>query len=165
MAKLSKELNLSGMVNSWSWRSDFRNMINNDFGPGINLEERINQKERLLERPTRSGFIPKRTFHARSDSYLHDIFFEHLDWGIFNYQICQDELVEISGNSLGALFALVRGDVRVPEIPDELMTDQAKDKRVEWLESRMSQETQETVTRYCQLFAEDYDYDFGGELQ
>ena len=80
-----------------------------------------------------------------------------------NYLICRDELVEISSNSLGALLALVRGDVRLPEIPGELMTEQAKDKRVEWLENRMSDETQEIVDRYRALFAKDYDHDFGGE--
>ena len=49
VTKLSKELNLSGMVNSWSWNSDFRSMINNDFGPGIELEKRINQKSRRFK--------------------------------------------------------------------------------------------------------------------
>lgn len=163
VTKLSKELDISGIVNSWG--ADVQNMINSEFGPEINLEERIIQKERLIERPGKSGFIPKRIFGAKSVSYLRDIFFEHLDWGIFNYQICQDELVEISGNSLGALFALVRGDVRLPEIPKELMTEQAKSKRIEWLESKMSSETQEMVARYRELFAKDYDHDFGGELQ
>ena len=161
LTRLSKELDLSGNINSWG--DDVQNMINSEFGPGINLKERISQKERQLEIPTNSGFMLKSTFHPKSDSYLRDIFFEHLDWGVMNYMICRDELVEISGDSLGALFALVRGDVRLPEIPGELMGEQAKGKRAEWLESRMSDETQEIVDRYRQLFAEDYDHEFGGD--
>lgn len=161
LTRLSKELDLSGIINSWG--DDVQNMINSEFGPGINLKERISQKERQLERPTKSGFVPKRIFMPESDRYLHDIFCEHLDWGVSNYLVCKDELVEISGNSLGALFALVRGDVRVPEIPGELMGEQAEGKRAEWLESRMSDETQEIVDRYRQLFAEDYDHGFGGD--
>ena len=163
VTRFSKELDLSGIINSWG--HEVQDMINSEFGPGINLIERINQKQRQLERPTKSGFIPiPDRYRPKSDDFLRDIFFEFLDGEIiFNYLICQDELVEISGNSLGALLALVRGDVRLPEIPGELMTEQAKDKRVEWLESRMSDETQEIVDRYRALFAEDYNHEFGGE--
>ena len=159
--KLSKELDLSGIINSWG--SEVQDMINSEFGLGINLSERVNQKLRQLESPAKSGFVPIPSYSPKSDDFLRDIFFEFLDGEIiFNYLICQDELVEISGNSLGALLALVRGDVRLPEIPGELMTEQAKDKRVEWLESRISDETQEIVDRYRALFAEDYDHEFGG---
>ena len=162
VTKLSKELDLSGIINSWGHEA--QDMINSEFGPGINLSERVKQKQRQLESPAKSGFVPMRIYSPKSDSFLRDIFFEFLDGEIiFNYLICQDELVEISGNSLGALLAMVRGDVRLPEIPGELMTEQAKDKRVEWLESRMSDETQEIVDRYRALFAEDYDQEFGGE--
>jgi len=162
VTKLSKELGLSGIINSWG--HEVQDMINSEFGPGINLSERINQKERQLERPTKSGFVPMHTYSPKSDNFLCDIFFEFLDGEIiFNYLICQDELVDISGNSLGALLAMVRGDVRLPEIPGELMTEQAKDKRVEWLESRISDETQEIADRYRALFAEDYDHEFGSE--
>ena len=163
LTKLSKELDLSGIINSWG--DDVQNTINSKFGPGINLIERIKQKSRQLERPTRSGFTLKRIFRPESDRYLQDVFFEHLDWGAMNYLICQDELVEISGNSLGALFALVRGDVRVPEIPEELMTERTKDKRVEWIESKMSDETQQMEALYRELFAKDYNYDFRVESQ
>ena len=159
LTRLSKKLDLPEIINSWG--DDVQNMINSEFGPGINLIERFNQKERPTESTTSPRLILRRIFHPKSKSYLRDIFFEHLDWGVMNYLVCRDELIEISGNSLEALFALVRGDVRLPEIPGELMTEQAKDKRVEWLESRMSDETQEIVTRYRTLFAEDYDHEFG----
>lgn len=172
VARLTKELNLSVMVDSFLG-NDVKNMINEDFGPGIDLKEkRRDQFIRLhgempddtnqLNSPHISWMFAER--RTQNDNVLRDMFNNFdIDWCIINYLICPDALIEISGKSLEGLFALIRGDVRVPQIPSDLMTEQAKDKRVEWLKSRMSDETQEIVTRYRALFAEDYGYDFGGE--
>ena len=172
VARLTKELNISVMVDS-ILGNDVKNMINEEFGPGIDLKEkRRDQFIRLHgEMPDDTNqfnsphiswmFAESRT---QNDNVLGDIFNNFdIDWCIINYLICPDALIEISGKSLEGLFALIRGDVRVPQIPSDLMTEQAKDKRVEWLKSRMSDETQEIVTRYRALFAEDYGHDFGGE--
>lgn len=157
LLKLSKELNMSGLINYWA--REIEDMINDNFGPGINLAD------------PRRGYSESR--HSRrygprsaSGEILEAIFGRfYLDWGVRNYQICQAEMIELSGNSLEALLALVRGDVRIPEIPEEWMVETEKDTRVEWLKSKMSAETQELAARYRELFAKDYGCEFGGELQ
>jgi len=161
LIRLSSELNLSGMMDYGV--KDIEDMINKNFGPGINLDDpeyfELRNRPKLLLRG-----IKKERMSPESWEILINLFQGRydLEWGVGNYQICLEEMVEISGNSLSGLFALVRGDVRVPEIPDELMTEQAKDMRVEWLESRMSTETQELASRYRELFAKDYGCDFEG---
>ena len=172
VTRLTKELNISVMVDS-ILGNDVKNMINEDFGPGIDLKEKrrdqfIRQHGEMpddtnqFNSPHISWKLAER--HTQNDNLLGDIFNNFdIDWCIINYLICPDALIEISGKSLEGLFALIRGDVRVPQIPSDLMTKKAKDKRVEWLESRMSDETQEIVTRYRALFAEDYGHDFGGD--
>ena len=172
VTRLTKELNISVMVDS-ILGNDVKNMINEDFGPGIDLKEKrrdqfIRQHGEMpddtnqFNSPHISWKLAER--HTQNDNVLGDIFNNFdIDWCIINYLICPDALIEISGKSLEGLFALIRGDVRVPQIPSDLMTEKAKDKRVEWLESRMSDETQEIVTRYRALFAEDYGHDFGGD--
>ena len=157
LLKLSKELNMSGLINYWA--REIEDMINDNFGPGINLAD------------LRRGYSESR--HSRrygprsaSGEILEAIFGRfYLDWGVRNYQICQAEMIELSGNSLEALLALVRGDVRIPEIPEEWMVETKKDTRVEWLKSKMSAETQELAARYRELFAKDYGCEFGRESQ
>ena len=172
VTRLTKDLNISVMVDS-ILGNDVKNMINEDFGPGIDLKEKrrdqfIRQHGEMpddtnqFNSPHISWKLAER--HTQNDNVLGDIFNNFdIDWCIINYLICPDALIEISGKSLEGLFALIRGDVRVPQIPSDLMTEKAKDKRVEWIESRMSDETQEIVTRYRALFAEDYGHDFGGD--
>ena len=162
LSNLSKELNISGKIDYGI--NDIEELINDYFGSGIDLTD-----------PKFSEFRNNRTMLTRfiddglrTESYeiFSNIFNEYaLVWGVKNYLICQKDLVEISGNSMEALFALVRGDVRIPEIPDELMTEPMKDKRVEWLESRMSIETKELAERYRELFAKVYSSDFGGHAR
>ena len=55
-------------------------------------------------------------------------------WGADPYQVCRDELNEITGGSESACSALAYGDVQLSDIPKELMTPDAKEKRVAWLE-------------------------------
>ncbi len=53
-----------------------------------------------------------------------------------DYSLCGKELKEIAGNSWKAKGALRQGDVRLSDIPEELMTEERKDERVKWLESK-----------------------------
>ena len=57
-------------------------------------------------------------------------------WGTEPYQVCREELEQIAGGSESASSALAQGDVRLSNIPKELMPPDAKDKRVAWLEER-----------------------------
>ena len=174
VTRLTKELNISVKVDS-ILGNDVKNMINEDFGPGIDLKEK--RRDQFIQQhgempddtnqfnsPHISWKLAER--HTQNDNVLGDIFNNFdIDWCIINYLICPDALIEISGKSLEGLFALIRGDVRVPQIPSDLMTEKAKDKRVEWLESRMSDETQQLAARYRELFAKDYGCDFNGDTR
>ena len=174
VTRLTKELNISVMVDS-ILGNDVKNMINEDFGPGIDLKEKrrdqfIRQHGEMpddtnqFNSPHISWKLAER--HTQNDNVLGDIFNNFdIDWCIINYLICPDSLIEISGKSLEGLFALIRGDVRVPQIPSDLMTETAKDKRIEWLESRMSTETQQLAARYRELFAKDYGCDLNGDTR
>ena len=55
-------------------------------------------------------------------------------WGADPYQICREKLDEITGGSERACSALAYGDVQLSKIPKELMTPEAKEERVAWLE-------------------------------
>ena len=62
-------------------------------------------------------------------------------WGAEPYEICRDELNEVTGSSQRAKWALEYGDVRLPEIPWFLKLDDDqkwKQMRVLWLESKLS---------------------------
>ncbi len=69
-------------------------------------------------------------------------------WGSEPYQICRNELNEITGGSKYARWALEHGDVRLSEIPKELMPEQAKDRRIDWLESKLSDKTREIMEEH-----------------
>ncbi len=66
-------------------------------------------------------------------------------WGTEPYQICRNELNEISGDSKYARWALEHGDVRLSDIPRELMAKQARDRRIDWLENKLSDKTREIM--------------------
>ena len=72
-------------------------------------------------------------------------------WGAEPYQICRNQLSEITGSSKDARWALEHGDVRLSEIPRELMPEKAKDRRIEWLESKLSDKTRETMEEHERL--------------
>ena len=72
-------------------------------------------------------------------------------WGAEPYQICGNELNEITGGSKCARWALEHGDVRLSEIPKELMLEQAKDRRMDWLESKLSDKTREIMEEHERL--------------
>ena len=61
-------------------------------------------------------------------------------WGAEPYEVCRDVLGELTGESKLARRALLHGDVRLSQIPKDLLSPEAKDARVAWLEERLSDE-------------------------
>lgn len=53
-----------------------------------------------------------------------------------DYSLCGKDLKEITGNSWKAEWALRKGDVRLSDIPENLMMEERKDERVKWLEDK-----------------------------
>ncbi|MCY4363457.1 MAG: helix-turn-helix transcriptional regulator [Gammaproteobacteria bacterium] len=72
-------------------------------------------------------------------------------WGTEPYQICRKELNEITSSSKYARWALEHGDVRLSDIPKELMAEQARDRRIEWLESKLSDKTRKAMEEHERL--------------
>ena len=64
-------------------------------------------------------------------------------WGGRSYEVCRDTLGELAGDSTDARWALAHGDVRVSQIPKDLLEPEAKDQRIAWLESRLSDDTRD----------------------
>lgn len=75
-------------------------------------------------------------------------------WGADPYQICRDKLDEITGGSEGACSALAYGDVQLSDIPEELMTPDAKEKRVAWLEEMGAEGAEQRLRKLKKLMAE-----------
>ena len=69
-------------------------------------------------------------------------------WGANPYAVCGGDLDEIAGNSAPARWALEWGDVRVSEIPENLMSDEAKARRAAWLESKLSEDVRARMERH-----------------
>ncbi len=61
-------------------------------------------------------------------------------WGAEPYEVCRDRLAELTGGSKYARWALLYGDVQLSNIPQDLLEPEAKDARVAWLESKLSDE-------------------------
>ena len=61
-------------------------------------------------------------------------------WGAEPYQVCRDRLAELTGGSKYARWALLYGDVQLSNVPQDLLEPGAKDARVAWLESKLSDE-------------------------
>ena len=55
-----------------------------------------------------------------------------------DYNICRDELDGIANGSHFAKIALEVGDVRLSEIPEELMAEDAGEERAKWIEDKLS---------------------------
>lgn len=68
-------------------------------------------------------------------------------WGAEPYEVCRDTLADLTGGSKYARWALVHGDVRLSEVPKELLKMEAKDDRVAWLESKLSDEVRNREER------------------
>ena len=54
-----------------------------------------------------------------------------------DYVICTEELSAITNRSRRALMCLAAGHVRIPDIPEELMAEDAGEERAKWLEDRI----------------------------
>ena len=71
-------------------------------------------------------------------------------WGVEPYEICGDELDEVTGGSQCAKWALEYGDVRLPDIPILLDLEgrsKFKELRVLWLEHRLSNDARKLMER------------------
>lgn len=62
-------------------------------------------------------------------------------WGAEPHRVCGNELAELSGDSRLARWALACGDVQLSRVPKEFLEPAAKNTRVQWLESQLSDET------------------------
>ena len=82
-----------------------------------------------LEISRKVDFFPETASHATVGEF-------DMIWGAEPYQVCRDELDEITGGSDLACSALAYGDVQLSDIPKELMTPDAKEKRVAWLKEK-----------------------------
>ena len=71
-----------------------------------------------------------------------------------NYDICRDELDHIANGSSDARNALVTGCVRLSEIPDELMDEDAGEERARWLEERLPDMLKEISNENADFIAE-----------
>ena len=74
-------------------------------------------------------------------------------WGAEPYVVCGDELERMTGGSRKARWALSYGDVRLSEIPAELLPDKATERRVEWLESRLRDDLKAELERQQEAIA------------
>ena len=64
-------------------------------------------------------------------------------WGAKPYEVCKDLLVELTGGSKYARWALLHGDVQLSKMPQDLLKPEAKDARVAWLESKLSDDVRD----------------------
>lgn len=59
-------------------------------------------------------------------------------WGSEPYEVCRNLLGELTGGSRLARRALLRGNVRLSEIPGDLLSPNSRAARVAWLEDKLS---------------------------
>lgn len=71
-------------------------------------------------------------------------------WGAEPYMVCKDTLDELTGGSEYAQWALVHGDVQLSKIPKELLKPEAKDDRIAWLESKLSDDERDRVEKFLE---------------
>ena len=64
--------------------------------------------------------------------------YRHEIYGVEPFRLCGKDIDEIAGNSKYAQWALLAGDARISDIPQALLSEEAKDQRIEWLEDRLS---------------------------
>ena len=77
-------------------------------------------------------------------------------WGTEPYRLFPGWLEDLTGGSDHARWALEYGDVRFTDIPDELMSEDARDERVAWLESRLSDEVKNLMDSTTSFFWKKY---------
>ena len=74
-------------------------------------------------------------------------------WGTNPYEVCRGELEKVASQSPAAQAALEWGDVRLSEIPPGLREDEAVEKRVAWLESKLSEDARQRLEKHERLIA------------
>ena len=108
----------------------------------------VNQDDALKDIPTGQGDPLPDHFHRTFGEYLYALATE-LPAGIVEPMvtdlwsgpqglICGAYLDRLTNGSHFARWALEYGDVRLDDIPEELLCDEAKEERAKWLESRLS---------------------------
>ena len=87
-----------------------------------------------------------------------DVGSDHLRFGsplkFPDYNICRDELDGIANGSHFAKIALEAGDVRLSEIPEELMAEDAGEERAEWLEGKLSDTRRDVEKEFIDIIRE-----------
>ena len=71
-----------------------------------------------------------------------------------DYDICRDELNGIANDSDFAKIALEAGDVRLSEIPEELMAEDAGEERAKWLEGKLSDTRRDVEKEFIDIIRE-----------
>ncbi|WP_025898763.1 helix-turn-helix domain-containing protein [Sneathiella glossodoripedis] len=79
------------------------------------------------------------------------------------FEICADDLEQISGGCAEASYALTRGHARIGDIPDELWSDDAVAKRVQWLKEQIP-ENERNLFTHDFLDSIDLTYDDNKEI-
>lgn len=73
--------------------------------------------------------------------------------GLPRYSVCREDLAKVAPFTSHVIHALRAGDVRLSDIPEELMAADASEMREAWLEARLSPESKEWLARVAD-FAE-----------
>jgi hypothetical protein len=100
--------------------------------------------------PTISATIPPRTTLSPIIEFAKDVeaknvtFDKSLGWmtseGMPSYRIGSDIIARLTGDDPDAEYALLRGHVRLKDIPEELSGDENEEKRVDWMIARIPRE-------------------------
>ena len=56
------------------------------------------------------------------------------------FSLCEQDIRYFAGDSKYARWALLSGDVRLSQVPEELMSEETREQRIKWLESQLSDE-------------------------
>ena len=66
-------------------------------------------------------------------------------WSSLSYSINPEELDRLTGGDFWAGMALKRGHVKISDIPEDLLDDNASDKRIEWLGNKIPQDERDEI--------------------
>ena len=89
--------------------------------------------------------VPERVCFGSSDLPS-----DKVAWGSEPFLVCKGDLEELSGGSRLARWALELGDIRISEIPEELLSEGDKDRRIAWIEGRLSPGRTRELLDECQ---------------
>ena len=68
-----------------------------------------------------------------------------------SYSVCAEDLAKLAPPDSDALYALHSGEVRLQDIPSELMEEGAAEQRQAWLQERLSPESREWLAKWRAL--------------